>query len=86
MVGTYSDKLNARGSFILLGDVVSLIGYVMAYMASSPGVGYVAAIIAASGVYPTLPIILSWAGGNAGGDVKRAIVFAMVVGFGNFGG
>jgi MFS transporter, ACS family, DAL5 transporter family protein len=84
--GIYSDKLSARGPFILLGDVVSLIGYILAYVTNTPGAGYVAAIIAASGVYPTIPIILSWAGGNAGGEVKRAVVFAMVVGIGNLGG
>jgi hypothetical protein len=86
IVGIYSDKLNARGPFILLADVVSLIGYIMAYTTSTPRVGYAAAIIAASGVFPITPIVLSWAGGNAGGEVKKAIVFAMVVGFGNFGG
>jgi len=86
IIGIYSDKLDARGPFILLADVVSLIGYIIAYTTSTPGAGYVAAIIAASGVFPITPILLSWAGGNAGGDVKRAVAFAMVVGFGNFGG
>ena len=86
IVGIYSDKINARGPFILLGDIVSLIGFIMAYMTSTPGAGYVAAIIAASGVFPTIPVMLTWAGGNAGGEAKRAVVFAMVVGFGNLGG
>lgn len=86
IAGIYSDKLNARGPFILLADVVSLIGYIVAYTTSTPGAGYAAAIIAASGVFPITPIVLSWAGGNAGGEVKKAVVFAMVVGFGNFGG
>ena len=58
----------------------------MAYVTSTPRIGYAAAVIAVSGVFPTLPIILTWAGGNAGGDMKRAVVFAMVVGFGNFSG
>jgi cyanate permease len=86
IVGIYSDKLDTRGPFILLGEVVSLIGYIVAYTTSTPGAGYVAAIIAATGVFATVPVLLSWAGGNAGGEVKRAVVFAMVVGFGNFGG
>lgn len=85
-VGIYSDKLNARGPFILLGDVISLIGFIMAYMTSTPGIGYVAAIIAASGVFSTIPVILTWSGGNAGGEVKRAVVYGMVVGFGNLAG
>ena len=86
LVGIYSDKLEARGPFILLGNVVSLIGFIMAYMASTPGAGYVAAIIAASGVFSSAAINLTWAGGNAGGEVKRAVVLAMVIGFGNFAG
>jgi cyanate permease len=86
IVGIYSDKLKTRGPFILLGDVVSLIGFIMAYMTSTPGAGYAAAIIATSGVFPTVPIILTWAGGNTGGEMKRAVVIAMVVGFGNFAG
>jgi hypothetical protein len=86
IVGIYSDKLKARGPFILLGDVVSLIGFIMAYMTSTPGAGYVAAIIATCGVFPTIPITLTWTGGNAGGEVKKAVVFGMVIGIGNLAG
>jgi hypothetical protein len=83
VVGIYSDKFEARGPFILLGNVVSLIGFIMAYTTSTPGAGYVAAIIGTSGVFPTLPIVLTWVGGNSGGEMKRAVAFAMVVGFGS---
>jgi MFS family permease len=84
--GIYSDKLNARGPFILLGDTISLIGFTIAYMTSDPWSGYVAAIIATTGVYPNVAIILTWAGGNAGGDLKRCVAFAIVIGIGNLGG
>ena len=86
IAGVYSDKLNARGPFVLLADMVSLVGYTMAYMTSTPWVGYIAAIIAACGVFPNIPLTLSWIGGNVGGELKRAVVIAMVVGFGHFGG
>jgi hypothetical protein len=86
VVGIYSDKVNIRGLFVLLGDVVSLIGYTIAYMTSNPRFGYAAAVIAASGVYPNVAIVLSWAGGNVGGDMKRGVVLAMVIGIGNLGG
>jgi hypothetical protein len=66
--------------------MISLIAYIVAYTTTTPGAGYVAAIIAACGVFPLTPIVLSWAGGNAGGEMKKAVVFAMVVGFSNFGG
>jgi Sec-independent protein secretion pathway component TatC len=84
--GIYSDKLNLRGPFILLGAVISLIGYTIAYMTSDPWLGYFASIIATSGVYPNVAIILTWAGGNAGGDLKRCVAFAIVIGIGNLGG
>lgn len=46
----------------------------------------IGAIIACLGVYPTIAVNLAWAGGNAGGDAKRGVVIAMVIGIGNLGG
>jgi hypothetical protein len=66
--------------------MISLIGFVMAYISSTPKTGYVAAIIAAVGVFPTIPVTMAWVGGNVGGEVKRAVVLAMVVGFGQLSG
>ena len=63
-----------------------MVGYIVAYTTSKPGTGYVAAVIAAAGVYPTIPVMVAWAGGNAGGDMKRGVVLAMVIGIGNLGG
>ena len=86
IIGIYSDKLNLRGPFVVLGATVSMVGYIIAYMTSKPGPGYAAAVIAASGVFPTIPVIVAWAGGNAGGDMKRGVVLAMITGSGNLGG
>jgi len=86
IIGVYSDKMNLRGPFVVLGAGVSMIGYIIAYVTSKPGPGYAAAIIAASGVYSTIPVNIAWAGGNAGGDMKRGVVLAMAIGIGNLGG
>ncbi|KAH9062458.1 MFS general substrate transporter [Lactarius vividus] len=86
VAGIYSDKTNLRGPFIVAGVVVSLVGYIIAYTTSTPGPGYVAAVIAASGSIPLLPIALVWAGGNSGGNMKRGVVLAMIIGLGNLGG
>jgi Sec-independent protein secretion pathway component TatC len=86
LTGIYSDKMNLRGPFVVLGAGVSMIGYIIAYATSKPGPGYAAAIIAASGVFPTIAVNIAWAGGNAGGDMKRGVVIAMVIGIGNLGG
>ncbi|TFY66688.1 hypothetical protein EVG20_g4407 [Dentipellis fragilis] len=86
VVGIYSDKTNIRGPFIMGGAFVSLIGYIVLYTQRAPGAGYAGAIIACMGVYPTIAVNLAWAGGNAGGDLKRGVVIAMVIGIGNLGG
>ncbi|KAH9963863.1 MFS general substrate transporter [Russula dissimulans] len=86
LVGFWSDRVNLRGPFVVAGAALSMIGYILAYTTSKPGPGYTAAFLAASGVYPTAAVILAWSGGNAGGDLKRGVVLAMVVGVGNLGG
>ena len=83
----YSDKANQRGRFIVLCATISMIGYIIAYTTSQPGPGYVATVLAASGAYPNIPLVLAWAGGNSGGNTtKRGVVLAIVIGFGNLGG
>ncbi|KAH9062460.1 MFS general substrate transporter [Lactarius vividus] len=86
VVGIYSDRVNLRGPFLVAGAIVSLVAYIIAYTTSAPGPGYVAAVIAASGSIPLVPISLVWAGGNSGGNMKRAVVLAIVIGLGNLGG
>ncbi|KAJ6625808.1 hypothetical protein B0H10DRAFT_1942316 [Mycena sp. CBHHK59/15] len=53
---------------------------------TAPGAGYAGAILAAVGVYPTIAVDLAWAGSIAGGDVRKGVLIAMVIGFGNLGG
>ena len=71
---------------MVLCSTISMIGFIVAYTTSKPGPGYAAVIIAASGAYPNVAILLAWAGGNAGGSIKRGIAVALVVGLGNLGG
>ena len=63
-----------------------MIGYFVAYTTSKPGPGYVATVLAASGAYPNIAILAAWAGGNAGGGMKRGVALALVIGLGNLGG
>ena len=86
IVGIYSDKYKLRGPVIIGGAFVSLIGYIVLYTQKAAGAGYAGAILAAVGVFPTIAVALAWVGGNAGGDLKRGVVIAMVVGLGNLGG
>ena len=86
VVSIYSDKMNSRGPFVVLGAAISMIGYTIAYVTTEPVPGYVAAIIAASGVFSTIAVNIAWAAGNAGGDMKRGVSLAIILGFGNLGG
>ncbi|KAG1866149.1 MFS general substrate transporter [Suillus subluteus] len=84
--GIYSDKYNLRGPFIIGGALVSLVGYILLYCSVQAGPSYVGACLAAAGNFPTVPVILAWAGSNAGGDLKRGVVLATVIGISNLGG
>jgi hypothetical protein len=87
-IGTISDNLTHRGPFVILSTTVAITGYAILYAApdNKPGISYFGTIIAAMGVFPSIPVILSWAGGNVGGDIKRGVAIAMAIGIGNLGG
>jgi hypothetical protein len=63
-----------------------MVGYIILYTQTKPGPAYVGTVLAAMGVFPTIAVDLAWAGGNAGGSMKRGVVIAMVIGIGNLGG
>ncbi|OJA19537.1 hypothetical protein AZE42_06601 [Rhizopogon vesiculosus] len=86
MVGIYSDKHGLRGPYIIGGASVSLAGYILLYSSSRPGPSYVGACLAAIGTFPPVAVIIAWVGSNAGGDLKRGVALAMVIGLGGLGG
>ncbi|KAJ7213290.1 major facilitator superfamily domain-containing protein [Mycena rebaudengoi] len=81
-----SDKTKMRGPFILAVAIVGIIGYSVWYSTTSATAGYVAAFFACTGTFTNIALILSWAGSNTGGDLKRSVVLAMVIGLGGLGG
>jgi len=85
LVGIYSDKHKIRGLYVIGGAFVSLVGYIVLYTQSKPNAAYVGTFLAV-GIFPTVAVCLAWAGSNAGGDLKRGVVIAMVIGLGNLGG
>ncbi|KAG8879740.1 hypothetical protein FRB97_001486 [Tulasnella sp. 331] len=84
--GWYSDKYRMRGPFIIGFASIAIIGYAILLGTKSSGAGYAGAFIAALEVYPTIPVLVSWAGSNVGGDLKRGVAMALVIGIGNLGG
>jgi MFS family permease len=84
-----SDRVGLRSPFILFNLIFLLVGYSMAIStnpADKPGVIYAGVYIAALGVYPAFPGIISWLSNNLSGSYKRAIGMAIHIGVGNFGG
>ncbi|KAI0640891.1 MFS general substrate transporter [Trametes meyenii] len=86
LAGVFSDRARVRGPFVLAGLLAALAGYAVLYATRTPGAGYAATVVAALGLFPSVACILAWAGGNVGGEVKRGVVIAMVIGCGNLGG
>lgn len=86
LLGILSDKYSIRGPFVLGCTSLAIAGYAILYGSSKAELSYAGTIIAASGVFPSIPIVLAWAGGSAGGDIKRGVAIAMTIGFGNLGG
>ena len=86
LVGVHSDRHRLRGPYVIAGALVALVGYIILYTQTGPGVSYAGAVLAAVGTYPPIAVILAWASSNAGGDIKCGVALAMVTGFGNLGG
>lgn len=89
VLGSLSDRYKMRGPFIMGCSFLAIIGYAMLYATSPkshPGAGYAGSILAACGVFPTVPLMLAWGSGNAGSSLKKAVIIGMLSGVGNLGG
>ena len=52
----------------------------------NPKVVYGGVFIAACGLYPALPGVVTWMGNNLSGGYKRSVGMGMHIGIGNLGG
>ena len=75
---TYSDKVGRRAPFVMGLQLLSITGYAMIRASSNPQVSYAGIFLTCSGVYSTVPCLISWVSNNVGGDTKRAVVLAMM--------
>jgi len=81
-----SDRYKARGPFILGSQLLAIIGFAVLLGTKKAKYGYMATFFTCSGTYATVPVLLSWASNNTGGDTKKAVRIAIMVGIGNLGG
>jgi hypothetical protein len=88
VIGIISDNMKIRGPFVVLCASVAIAGYAILYAtpAGHAGVAYAGTVIAACGMFPCVPVLIVWAGGNAGGDIKRGVAIALTIGIANMGG
>lgn len=85
----FADKVGLRSPFITVNLLFLLTGYTMAIAsdpAKHPKVVYAGVYIAALGLYPGFPGVISWLSNNLSGSYKRAIGMAIHIGIGNAGG
>jgi len=84
--GWLSDRVGNRGLISIALMLVGIVGFTMCIATANSAVGYAGVFIGAAGIYPQIPLLISWGSNNMGGMQKRAIGMAIVVSVGNMGG
>nr|VWO95920.1 Uncharacterized protein [Ganoderma boninense] len=85
-VSYLSDKKHLRGPFILACCPIAILGYALLIATKALAAQYVGSVLVLAGLVPAVAMQLSWTGGNFAGELKRAVVIGLVLGFGGFGG
>ncbi|EXJ53955.1 hypothetical protein A1O7_09292 [Cladophialophora yegresii CBS 114405] len=80
-----SEKYRIRAPLIFASSSLAILGYILLLSDPRPGVSYVGIIFAASGIYPSVALVLSWPANNVSGQTKRAVANAMQISIGNLG-
>lgn len=64
--GILSDRYKKRGVFVLGFGSVGLLGFILCIATPNPAVGYVGVFLGAAGIYPLIPLVISWCACLAG--------------------
>ena len=75
-VNIISDRVNKKGPFLVGCLAVVCLGYIILIAVESVHVKIFATCLVASGVYPSVILLVSWLGINTGGYTKRATTWA----------
>jgi nitrate/nitrite transporter NarK len=81
-----SDRFALRGPVMLCTLPVAIIGYGVISQTTNPKVQYGMTFLMATGMYSSVPCILSWNSNNSAGHYKRATTSALQLGIANAGG
>ncbi|KAF1844145.1 MFS general substrate transporter [Cucurbitaria berberidis CBS 394.84] len=85
-VALLSDRLAMRGPVMLCTLPIAIIGYGVISRSTNPHVQYGMTFMMATGMYATVPCILSWNSNNSAGHYKRATTSALQLAVANCGG
>ncbi|KAJ2767124.1 hypothetical protein IWQ56_003448 [Coemansia nantahalensis] len=77
-----SDRTRSRGLHVAGSAAVACAGYILLISSASTKANYAGACFVAMGLYPIIPLMLSWVANNNVGHTKRAISIAMLNTFG----
>ena len=75
-VNIISDRVNKKGPFLVGCLATTSVGYIILIAVKSVHVKVFATCLVASGVYPSVILLVSWLGINTGGYTKRATTWA----------
>lgn len=75
-----------RSTFMLLGGLCTMAGYIILLSSRTIGVMYFACFLVATGIYILTGLNITWIGGNTKGRYKRAVAIGMNQTLGNAGG
>lgn len=87
-VAFWADRKNTRFPPLITSYCVMFVGFLIALVRPSktPGVAYAGVFIAACGIYPAFPGMITWFCNNVASSGKRSIAMALHIGMGSFGG
>ncbi|KAJ8651745.1 hypothetical protein O0I10_012692 [Lichtheimia ornata] len=77
LVSWNSDRTLQRGYHIMAVSCLAIIGYIFLLATLNVGVRYAGAVLVACGVYPIIPLTLSWVSNNNLGHTKRGVAIGM---------
>jgi MFS family permease len=88
LVGYFSDRTGQRSFFTFACYAAVFVGFLIAVAPASfiPGLTYAGCFIAACGMYPAIPGLLTLSSNNWAPDAKRAVGIAIQIGFGTMAG
>ena len=78
-----AERTKRRAPFIIAGDVVGIVGYIILLTSRLPGLSYTGTVLVAAGVFPALVVVVSLPGNNVSGQTKRLTAHAMQLTIGN---